>query len=192
MRLPLCLAGPLALVLLSTPVFGASPCDGDTDTLVRVHVSRDFISRSFRLPPPPLRRNEEYVVTRGGTGVVTRRQELLCCGQAVTKSFAVGAPATPASFQALNQALAESRVGTLASCSIANDLSAPTGTRLLGFYELEWYGSGNRRHAFTVAFADPGGSALPPCGPEVAQLLAAVQAFTDAVLAAPTNRLCGS
>ena len=80
--------GIVTLLVVSTPIHAGRICGTETATLVRIHASRDVISRSIRLPPPPVHIDEEYVVTRGGAGVVIRTERLLCCGFGVTRTFA--------------------------------------------------------------------------------------------------------
>jgi hypothetical protein len=183
------------VLLVSLPAFLSAPagagriCGTETATLVRIHASRDVISRSIRLPPPPVHIDEEYVVTRGGAGVVIRTERLLCCGFGVTRTFAEGL-AKPAALAALNQALTANHVEAQASCAIENDLSTPSGARIIGTYELSWYDAGAAENSFRIEFADPGGSSLPPCGVEVQPLIDAVRTFADAIAAVRTNRIC--
>ena len=80
----------LTLILLSTSAGAAGICRTDTDTLIRVHASRDFIYRSIRLPPPPMHVEEEYLVTRGGFSLVIRTETELCCDQTVKRTVADG------------------------------------------------------------------------------------------------------
>jgi hypothetical protein len=192
MSLRLWSIGIFTLFLLAAPAHPAQSrgiCGTETATLVRVHASRDFSFRSIRLPPPPVHVDEEYVVTRGGAGVVIRTERRLCCDFKVSRTFAQGL-AKPAAFAALANAMAANHVEAQTSCVIENDLSGPTGGRILGRYELSWYDDGERQNSFQVVFADPGGSSLPPCGVEVQPLIDAVRAFADAVVAVRANRIC--
>ncbi|HEX4959312.1 MAG TPA: hypothetical protein VF173_00640 [Thermoanaerobaculia bacterium] len=181
--------GVAGLFLLSLPAQGGGICSTDTSTLLRVHANRSFIARSIRLPPPPFHLDEEYVVTLGGAGVVIRTERRLCCDFKVTRTFASGL-ARPAAFRTFTNALAANHVEEQTSCVFENDLTPPGGVRVLGTYEVSWYGEGGRENSFQIVFADPGGSTLPLCGAEAGALVDAVRTFADAVAAVHGNRVC--
>ncbi len=129
------------------------------------------------------------MATHGGFSFVIRTETLLCCDQKVTRTLADGL-AKPAQLAALNAALAANHVEEQTSCVEENDLSGPNGARVLGNYDVSWYGADGRENSFQVVFADPGESSLPRCGPEVGPLLDAIRTFADAVAAAPGHRVC--
>lgn len=180
----------LPLTLLSAPAGAAGICRTDTDTLLRVHASRTFVSRSIRLPPPPMHVEEEYLVTRGGFSLVIRTETELCCDQTITRTVADG-QAKPAQVAALNAALTAHHIGQQTSCVVENDLSGPIGVRIMGTYEVSWYAADGSENSFQIVFADPGDSSLPPCGPDVEPFVeATVRTFADAFAAMPAHQVC--
>jgi hypothetical protein len=180
----------LTLTLLCAPARAAGICRTDTDTLLRVHASRDYIFRSIRLPPPPVHVDEEYVVTRGGFSLVIRTERELCCAQTVTRTVADGL-AKPAQVAALSAALTAHHIGQQTSCVAENDLSGPGGVRVLGSYEVSWYAADGSETSFQIVYADPGDSSLPACGPDAASFVdATVRAFADAFAAVPSHQVC--
>jgi len=131
----------------ATPAGAGGICKTETATLIRVHASRNYLFRSIRLPPPPIHVDEEYVVTRGGAGFVIRTERKLCCDLKVTRTLAEGL-ARPPAIAALGAALTANHVEEQVSCVEENDVSGPIGARILGNYEVSWYGGGGWTREF--------------------------------------------
>jgi hypothetical protein len=187
---------PLVLIAALAPAAAAAQgpaCRVDLQTLLSVHASRRFEVRTLpgRLPPPPAQITEDVLVSQGGAASALRTLQTLCCDIPDVKRFASGI-SDRADLVQLRDLLASARVGFLRDCVIENDLTTPTGGRVLGTYEATWYGRGSRRNRFTVVFADAGTTALPKCGPEIQELIDGVKAFADALAEDPDRRVCGS
>ncbi len=167
-------------------------CGVDLATLLSIHASRRFEVRTLpgRLPPPPVQVTDDVLVTYGGAATAIRTTVTLCCGIPDARLFASGIAARADALR-LRELLTEVRVGFLRDCVIENDLTTPTGGRVLGSYEVTWYGRG-RRNRFTIVSADPGTTALPVCGPEAQDLIDGVRTFANALAADPDRVVCSS
>lgn len=184
----------LAVVLLLIPsaLLGQKrppACAVSLEPLLTVQADRDFIFRSIRLPPPPVRIQLQVMISQGGAASVMRTETPLeLPGKRV---FAAGT-ARGSELAALRRAMDQARIGIHSTCLIENDLSGPTGVRILGAVSLTWTGRSGRQNRFSVVYADPGESDLPLCAPETGQLVQAIEQFASVIAAQAPNVKCSS
>lgn len=182
------------LLLIPSAVLGQNKppaCAVSLEPLLTVQADRDFISRSIRLPPPPVRIQQQVMISQGGAVSVMRTDTPLCCELPEKRVFAAGT-ARKTELATLRRAMDQARIGIHSTCLIENDLSGPTGARLLGTVSLTWTGRSGRQNRFSVVYADPGESDLPLCAPETAQLVQAVEQFASAIASQAPNVKCSS
>lgn len=184
----------MTLLAVLTPLAGSAAqkgndCKRNLSPMLIVQAEQDFRLRSIGLPPQPYHLSEQVTVTRGGAATVIRTRTPAIDPE--EKVLAAGSAAN-AQFQTLRNALVSSQIEDLRDCVVENDLSGPTGARILGTIDFTWIDPSGVRNRFTVQYADPGTTPLPRCDPAVEPLVLAVRTFERAIYTRPANVRCAA
>lgn len=172
---------PVFLLVLSLLFCGSSAradafASSDLHPLLRAHATRSFIEGFSQLRLD----DQDYLISRGGALLSQ------VAGQVDGGSFSnflVRGAGDREHLAALKRVLAESQVGTLKSCEI------DSGGVTNGPYEITWYGKEGRRNSFVAVLGPAGASGLPPCPPQVGNIIQAISVYVNHVVSLPGTEI---